>query len=184
MRKTLLALTPAALLLLTVAGGAQAASNAQITITGNVVAATCDVSLSSNNLDLGNYTAAQFTDVATPVAASQKQFTVGINNCQVPLAAADTANVVVTGQTLGGNPNMFNTTGTNTGVMLREVSAPAGTYITNGQKLLIATAGSTPASGDFDGQALSLSAGLASTTTTGIDIGAVNAPILFSFAYN
>ncbi|WP_025123102.1 MULTISPECIES: fimbrial protein [unclassified Serratia (in: enterobacteria)] len=184
MRKNLLTLTPAALLLLAVAGGAQAASNAQITITGTVVAATCDVSLSTNNLDLGNYTPAQFTGVATPIPASQHPFTVGLSNCQTPLAASDAAGLVVTGQTLAGNTNMFNTTGTNTGVMLRQASAPAGTYISNGDKLTVATAGTTPSAADFNGQTLSLTAGLASTSTTGVNIGAVNAPILFSFAYN
>lgn len=183
-RQTFLSLTPMALLLLAVAGGAQAASNAQITITGNVVAATCDVSLSTNNLDLGNYTPSEFTGVATPVAASQHPFTVGLSNCQTPLAAGDTAGVVVTGQTLAGNSNMFNSTSTNTGVMLSLASAP-GTYITSGQKLNMATAGTTPAAGDFNGKTLSVTAGLASTaTTTGVDIGAVSAPILFSFAYN
>ncbi|VXC74184.1 MULTISPECIES: fimbrial protein [Serratia] len=184
MRKILSTMTPVALLLLATAGGAQAASNAQITITGTVVAATCDVSLSTNNLDLGNHTPADFTAVATPIPASQKAFTVGVNNCQTPLSAGDTANLVVSGQTLGGNPNMFNSTGTNTGVMLRLASAPAGTYITNGEKLLVATAGATPAQSDFNGKTLSLQAGLASTTTTGVNIGAINAPILFSFAYN
>ena len=182
MRKNLLTLAPAALLLMAAAGGAQAASNAQMTITANVVAATCDVSLSTTNLDLGNYTSSQFGAVATPIAASVKPFTVGLSNCQTPLAADDTAGLVVSGQTLGGNPNMFNTTGTNTGIMLSQVSAP-GVYFTNNQKLNVATAGSTPATGDFNAKTLSLQAGLASTSTTA-DLGAVSAPILFSFAYN
>jgi major type 1 subunit fimbrin (pilin) len=183
MRKTLLTLTPAALLLLVAANGAQAASNAQMTITGSVVAATCDVSLSTNNLDLGNVTPIEFTGVATPVSSSQKSFTIGVNNCQAPVAAGDTANLLVTGQTLGGNTNMFNSTGTNTGVMLSLVSTPTS-YINSGDKLLVATAGATPTVGDFNGKTLSLQAGLASTTTTGVNIGEVNAPILFSFAYN
>ncbi|WP_145540514.1 fimbrial protein [Yersinia alsatica] len=183
MRKTILALTPAALILLTAAGNTQAATNAQLTVTANVVAATCDVSLSTNNLDLGNYSPKQFTGVATPIPASQKTFTVGLNNCETPAAAGDTASLVVSGQTLGGNPNLFNTTGTNTGVMLNQVATPT-TFINNGDKLLVATAGTTPAIGDFNTKTLSLQAGLASTTTTGIDIGAVSAPILFAFAYN
>ncbi|AHG22586.1 hypothetical protein Z042_01885 [Chania multitudinisentens RB-25] len=183
MRKILSTVTPVALLLLATAGATQAASNAQITITGNVVAATCDVSLSTNNLDLGNHTPADFAAVATPVAASVKTFTVGINNCQTPLADGDTANLVVTGQTLGGNPNMFNSTGTNTGVMLSLASTPSA-YINNGDKLLVATAGAVPAQSDFNGKTLSLQAGLASTVAAGAEIGAINAPILFSFAYN
>ncbi len=183
MRKTIFTLVPAALALLVVAGNVQAASNAQLTVTANVVAATCDVSLSTNNLELGNFAATQFIGVATPIPASQKTFTVGLNNCQAPVAAADTANLVVSGQTLGGNPNLFNSTGTNTGIMLNQVSAPTS-YITSGQKLSVATAGATPTASDFNTKTLSLQAGLASTSATGIDIGAVNAPILFSFAYN
>ncbi|WP_447870172.1 hypothetical protein [Serratia fonticola] len=55
MRKSIFTLAPAALVLLAVAGNAQAATNAQLTVTANVVAATCDVSLSTNSLDLGNF---------------------------------------------------------------------------------------------------------------------------------
>lgn len=182
MRKSLLALTPAALFMLAIAGGAQAASNGQITITGNVVASTCDVSMSTNNLDLGNHAPSAFTSVATPVTASKKAFTVGINNCGTPAAAGDTAGLLVTGQTLGGNANMFNSTGTNTGVMLQQVGS--STYISSGDKLEVAKAGATPVAGDFNGKVISVNAGLASTSSTAVDLGAVNAPILFSFAYN
>ncbi|CAI1937276.1 TPA: fimbrial protein [Serratia fonticola] len=183
MRKINFSLTPAALVLLAVAGNVQAASNAQLTVTANVVAATCDVSLSTNNLDLGNFSPSQFTGVATPVPASQKTFTVGLSNCEAPIAAADQANLVISGQTLAGNPNLFNSTGTNTGIMLNEVSAPTA-YLTNGQKLSVATAGATPEAGDFNAKTLSLQAGLASTDIAKTDIGSVSAPILFSFAYN
>ncbi|ELI7922737.1 fimbrial protein [Yersinia enterocolitica] len=184
MRKNAFTLAPAALLLLVVAGSAQAASNAQMTITANVVASTCDVSLSTNNLDLGNYTKSQFTSVATPIAASLKPFTVGLNNCETPLKNGDIASLVVTGQTLGGNPNMFNTTGTNTGIMLNLASSPT-VFISNNDKLQVATASTTPSASDFNGKTLSLQAGLASTAASAAtDIGAVSAPILFSFAYN
>lgn len=168
--------------LLAISGITQAASNGQITITGNVVAATCDVSISTNNLDLGNFSKSSFTAVATPVSASIKQFTVGLSNCETPLTSGDTAGLIVTGQTLGGNPNIFNSTGTNTGIMLSKTSTP-NDFITAGQKLSLATAGATPATSDFNAKSLSLQAGLASTSTTP-DIGSVSAPILFSFAYN
>lgn len=183
MRNSIFTLTPAALVLLAMTGNVQAASNAQLTVTANVVAATCDVSLSTNNLELGNYSPTQFTGIATPIATSQKKFTVGLNNCEVPKAAGDKANLVISGQTLGGNPNLFNSTGTNTGIMLSQVETPT-TYINAGDKLLVATAGATPAVGDFNTKTLSLQAGLASTTITGVDIGAVSAPILFAFSYN
>jgi len=182
MRKSIFTLAPVVAVLLAGSGVAQAASNAQMTITANVVAATCDVSLSNASLDLGNYSKSAFTTVATPVTASVKTFTVGLSNCETPAKAGDKASLIVTGQTLGGNPNIFNSTGTNTGVMLSETATPTN-YITNGQKLAVATAGATPAAGDFNAKSLSLQAGLASTSTTP-DIGMVSAPILFSFAYN
>jgi major type 1 subunit fimbrin (pilin) len=161
---------------------AHAASNAQMTITADVVAATCDVSLSTSAMDLGNYSPSQFTAVATPVAESTKQFTVGINNCDTPLAAGDTANLVISGQTLGGNPNIFNSTGTNSGIMLNEKGS--STFLKNGDKLNVASA-TTPDPADFNGKIITLEAGVASTGTAGsIEFGHISAPVLFSFAYN
>ncbi|AHG22562.1 hypothetical protein Z042_00980 [Chania multitudinisentens RB-25] len=183
MCKPLLNLTPAALLLLMVTSSVQAASNAQMIITASVVAAACDVSLSTSNLDLGNYTPSDFSGVANPISASKKQFIVGISNCQTPLAANDIAQLTITGQTLAGNPTLFNSNNTNTGVMLSQVSTPTD-YLKNGDVLSVATAGGTPSTEDFNGKTLSLQAGLAATTTSGINFGAVNAPILFSFTYN
>ncbi|CAM4293308.1 fimbrial protein [Serratia silvae] len=183
MRKSIFTLAPAALVLLAIAGNVQAATNAQLTVQANVVAATCDVSLSTNSLDLGNFSPAQFTGILTPIAASAKQFTVGLNNCETPANATDTANLVVSGQTLAANPNVFNTTGTNTGIMLSTVEKPT-TYIKAGEKLQLATAGETPAAGDFNGKTLSLQVGLASTSADKTNIGAVNAPIMFAFSYN
>lgn len=182
MRKSIYSLAPIALALLTCSGVVNAASNATMNITANVVAATCDVSVSNSTLDLGNYTKTNFGAVATPIASSLKTFTVGLSNCEKPKTAGDKANLVISGQTLGGNPNIFNSTGTNTGVMISQVSAPT-TYLSAGDKIAVATAGATPAVGDFNGKAISLQAGLASTSATP-DIGAVSAPIIFSFAYN
>lgn len=102
MRKSIFTLAPVVAALLAGSGVAQAASNAQMTITANVVAATCDVSLSNASLDLGNYSKSAFTTVATPVTASVKTFTVGLSNCETPAKAGDKASLIVTGQTLGG----------------------------------------------------------------------------------
>lgn len=182
MRKSVFTLAPLVAVLLAGSGAAQAASNSQMTITASVVAATCDVSLSNPSLDLGNYPKSAFTTVATPVTASVKTFTVGLSNCETPAKAGDKASLIVTGQTLAGNPNIFNSTGTNTGVMLSQTATPT-TYITSGQKLLVATAGEKPNVTDYNAKTLSLQAGVASTSLAA-DIGMVSAPILFSFAYN
>lgn len=182
MRNSIYSMAPIALALLACSSVANAASNATMNITANVVAATCDVSVSNSTLDLGNFTKTDFISVAKPIASSLKTFTVGLSNCEKPKVAGDKANLVISGQTLGGNPNIFNSTGTNTGVMISQVSTPS-TYLSAGEKIAVATAGATPAVGDFNGKSVSLQAGLASTSMTP-DIGAVSAPIIFSFAYN
>jgi len=164
MKKSLFILAPIAAVLLAGMGTAQAASNAQITITANVTQATCDVSLSTANLDLGNYSVAQFTQVATPVTGSTKTFTVGLSNCEAPSTQGDIAGLVISGQTLAGNTNIFNSTGTNTGIMLSQVTAPT-TYLSAGDTLDVATASATPAVGDFNGKTLSLQAAVASAST-------------------
>lgn len=184
MHKILSTLTPAALLLLTLANGAQAASNTTVQITGSVVAATCDVSSSATNLDLGNYTPSEFTTVATPITGSMQQFSVSLTNCQNPLKSGDTANLVVAGTTLGGSTNIFNSSGTNAGVMLSQASSPT-VFINAGDKLLVSTATEITNSTDFNGKSLSFIAGLASSSSkNGVNIGTVSAPITFQFVYN
>lgn len=184
MRNTLFILTPATLLFLTLAGSVQAASNTTVQITGSVVAATCDVSSSTTHLDLGNYTPAQFTAVSTPIESSVKQFSVSLSNCQEPLAVGDTANLVVSGPTLDAVTNIFSDSAMNTGVMLSQASTP-NVFINTGDPLLVSTATTTDDSSDFNGKSLVFNAGLASSSSSsGVDIGLVSAPITFQFVYN
>lgn len=183
MRKSVFTLAPAIMLLLAGSSVSYAGSNAQMTITASIVAATCDVSVSTSSLDLGNHSGASFIKIGTPLAESQKSFTVGLNNCQSSSKAGDTGNVIVSGATLGGNPNIFNSSGSESGIMLSLAGAPAGTYISAGDKLNIATAGTTPSASDFNAKTISLRAGVASTKASP-EPGNILAPILFSFAYN
>lgn len=180
MRKNTFALTSVALALLATSSVSLAATNAQMTITGDIVAVTCDVSVSNSNLDLGNFKESDFSAIATPIAASVKKFTVGLNNCGTP-TASKIAGVTVRGQTLGGNPTIFNSTGTNTGVMMKV--AGSSDYVAAGDTIDIATAdATTPVAGDFNGKTISMEAGLAKSVTAA-DLGHINAPVIFSFAY-
>lgn len=184
MKKSLFAFAPMGLLFL-VANGASAANNALITITGSVVATSCDINLSTTSLDLGNISQTEFVSALTPVASSQRDFSLSLSNCGTP-QAGQVAQVQVIGSVLTGENTIFNNDSTrNTGVMLRESGSSTG-YIANNDLLLIATAdGTTPAASDFNGQRLNLQAGLASTTTnTNVDLGGVTAPILFNFITN
>ena len=83
---------------------------------------------------------------------------------------------------MGGNEDMFNSTETNTGIML-SLQDKANQYIKNGDLLEVAKAGDTPQLGDFNNKMLSLQAGLASYSAEP-QIGEVRAPVLFSFIYN
>lgn len=184
MKKSLFALAPMGLLLL-VANGASAANNALITITGSVVATSCDLNLSTTSLDLGNTAQTAFTTALVPVASSQREFTLTLSNCGTP-ETSQVAKVQVSGTTLPGQSNIFsNNSSLNVGVMLSESGSPTS-YITNNQSLTIATADSSnPSASDFNGQRLNFQAALASTTTnTNVDLGSVTAPILFNFITN
>ncbi len=184
MKKSLFALAPLGLLLL-VANNASAANNAQITITGSVVATSCDINLSTTALDLGNVPQASFTTPLQSVASSQRNFSLSLSNCGTP-EADQVAQVQVTGSVLPGQSNIFNSDTTrNTGVMISNANTPS-VYIDNNEVLDIATADATdPAAGDFNGQRLNLQAGLATTAATAnVDLGGVTAPILFNFITN
>lgn len=175
-------LIPVALFLFSLSSYSQAASSAQITITGNVQSTTCDVDISTNSLDLGALRPADFTAVAKPVAESVRAFSVGLNNCTAP-AAAGTAGLMVTGQTLFGNTDIFSSGTTNTGVMLNQVGT--STYIKSGETLEVAkVAGDPPADNELNGKTLALQAGLAKGNDATADVGRVSAPILFQFVYN
>lgn len=184
MRMSKFSLATAAVLLTAVSTSTFAASNAELTITGNIVTSTCDVSVSTPTLDLGNHSKSAFTAVATPVTASVKTFTVGLNNCDSPSVEGDLANLVITGQTVAGNSSIFNSAGSasDSGVML-SVSGSPTTYLSQGEKIPVAVASSQPGAGDFNNKTVSFNAGLASTNISP-NPGTVNAPILLSFVYN
>ncbi|ATM96766.1 P pilus assembly protein, pilin FimA [Yersinia frederiksenii] len=183
MRTTLLTLSPAALLLLASAGTAFAADsgrNAMITIEASIVTATCDVSV-TDRLNLNNHTAAVFTAANTFIDTTAQNFDVRLMNCGTPSAEDDTASLRISGSTLsGGSNNIFNSDNSSSvGVMIKH----EGTILQSGDSILVGTAGSTPAPGDFE-KSISLSAALATTNISAIENTTISAPITFSFVYN
>lgn len=191
MRKSLFILTPLFATLLATSSLTQAASNGQITISGSVVDVTCDVSVPAS-LNLGNFARTAFSTVSTPVAGSTQPFKVALTNCTTPAADA-TANVIISGNTLAGNTNIFNKTDDIAGVMISTEAEPT-TYLKSGDKIQIAKAAAAstgsggsatpgPTAGDFNQKTLTFQAGLASIVTTP-DARQIEAPITFSFAYN
>lgn len=181
MRKSLFILTPLFATLLAASSLTQAASNGQITISGNVVDVTCDASVPAS-LNLGNFAKSAFTTVATPVNGSTRSFSVELSNCGTP-SASGKASVIMSGNTLPGNPTIFNAQDGTAGVMISTDAAPT-TYLTSDTNILVATAPATgPSPAAFNNKTLKLRAGLAATKTNP-ETGVVNAPVTFSFAYN
>jgi major type 1 subunit fimbrin (pilin) len=183
MRKSLFAIAPAALLLMSVAGTSQAADNAVVTIQGNIQAATCDVTASTSLLDLGTHKPSAFTAAKTPVADSTKPFTLTLSNCDVGTDTVEhTASLMVDGNTLTGNTNIFSDNSTGEyGVMINE--AGKTTYVNAGDEIEVAKTSATPVAGDLNGKMLSMEASLASLSTTP-GTGRMKAPVSFQFIYN
>ncbi|WP_145536080.1 fimbrial protein [Yersinia thracica] len=187
MRKILLALTPVVLLL---SAGAQAASNGEIEITASVVAGTCDIALSRNTLDLGNYSVKTLgTSIDKPLADSTGSFALSLNKCDAPAKTGDTASVIVSGPVVTGTQNLFNGTGVgaDTGIML-STSTETNKYIANGDSVVIATAEDIPDVNkadltSFDNQSVIFNVGVASHVKEP-KVGVISAPLLFSFSYN
>ncbi|MEY1424427.1 fimbrial protein [Morganella morganii] len=102
----LAALTTATLLTIASAN-AMAEKNATVTFTGAIANATCDVSASQKNVDLGTHAAQSVTDISN--ALSAENFNLNLTNCSDD--ATDPEGVALhlsaTGNTLEGNPNLF-----------------------------------------------------------------------------
>ncbi|WP_258089455.1 fimbrial protein [Serratia liquefaciens] len=162
---------------------AHAANNAQTVITGDIVAATCELE-ATPTVDLGNWAASEFTKVG---AHNETQdLTLGISGCQGALEEGGKISATVRGYNIEGSPTVFSKSGsTNTvGVQLTDAQ---GTVIANGEKILIASQSKPAPEGragsSLDGQTLKLKAQLFSTTAE-TAIQHVEAPINFSITYN
>ncbi|HEJ9414467.1 TPA: type 1 fimbrial protein [Proteus mirabilis] len=92
-----------------------AAKNADVTFTGRLVAATCDVTPSKASIDLGTYVTSEIT--STEAALGERDFSLTLNNCtkySQPAGEDGTGEVTVsnielmaTGTALVGNNKLF-----------------------------------------------------------------------------
>lgn len=89
------------------AGAASAAQNAQINVSGQIAAATCDLSVSNPNIDLGTHISADV--VAGDIANSQKDFTLQLTNCSKDQTGTS-VQLFAKGTALDANGDYFNTT--------------------------------------------------------------------------
>lgn len=184
MRKSLFALSPAALLLMSASHASFAASNGEIVVRGNVTSATCDVKMSQPSADLGNWKPADFVGDKTSIAASKTSFNVGLENCGAPAATGLVASLIVTGNTLNLHDDIFNSDGkSDHGVMLEDSN---GDTVKANQKI---TLKDFAVDDDADSDKLNalnadFTVGIASVTKGVATSGSLVAPIVFQFDYN
>ncbi|WP_166290298.1 fimbrial protein [Photorhabdus stackebrandtii] len=205
--KKILKISVVAALVLGVVSAASAADEAQhvkknteVTITGSVVAATCDVTSPNANgkVDLGNASAGAFeagtfggqTSIASYVGTAPRLITVSLINCDDQNTDANKIQLRVSGKTLDGSNNtIFNDSekGKNVGAILTYGNGTKKEVVPNNGYVLLkgAAAAGTGAKGkDFDGYSVTFSAYMASTVLKPESGQDINAPITFSYAYN
>ncbi|WP_203448955.1 fimbrial protein [Photorhabdus khanii] len=178
----------------------QVKKNTEVTITGSVVAATCDVTSPNANgkVDLGNASAGAFeagtfndqTSIASYVGTAPRLITVSLINCDDQNTDANKIQLRVSGKTLDGSNNtIFNDSekGKNVGAILTYENGTKKEVVPNNGYVPLKgdTAAGTGAKGkDFDGYSVTFSAYMASTVLKPGSGQAINAPITFSYAYN
>ncbi|EQB98454.1 fimbrial protein [Photorhabdus temperata] len=112
--KKILKISVVAALVLGVVSTANAAKNAVVTISGMVVAATCDVTTpgSSGRVDTGNYQKSAFespkdrfpgADIGFYVPKSERHFSIALDNCDGENKEANKVQLYVTGATLNNS---------------------------------------------------------------------------------
>ncbi|MBP9642108.1 MAG: type 1 fimbrial protein [Budvicia sp.] len=174
--KTLL-LAPVAAFIMSV-GTAQAATNAQVTITGQIAAATCDLNVTNSNIDLGTVVSSDVT-VAGPIATTSKDFTLNLSNCTQDGETGTVVSMLSKGTALAANTNYFNNVdGGTVGVQLT-VNGQA--VKPNASTPLTALAGEVLTAG---GSAQVLMNAQLNSTVAKPATQQIEAPITFSVAYN
>ncbi|MCC8464278.1 fimbrial protein [Photorhabdus bodei] len=200
MKRQILKISVVAALVLGAASAALAeghvGKNTTVTITGNVVAATCDVTSPNANgkVDLGNasataFIASTFTDqkgIVSYVKDAPRLITVSLINCDDDNTDASKVQLRVTGPVLDGSNNaIFNESGggKNVGAILTYESGKK-VVPNNGYVPLTGTAATGAKGKDFDGFAVTFTAYMASTILKPGSDQTIDAPITFSYAYN
>lgn len=170
-------LAPVAAFIMTV-GTAQAATNAQVTITGQIAAATCDLNVTNSNIDLGTVISSDVT-AAGPIVSTSKDFTLNLSNCSQDGEEGTVVSMFSKGTALAVNTNYFNNIdGGTVGVQLTANGQPVKP---NTSTTLTALAGEVLTEG---GSAqVAMNAQLNSTVAAPASQN-IEAPVTFSVAYN
>lgn len=184
LNKTLLTLSVAGAGLM-MFSSVQAATNAQVTITGQIAAATCDLSVTKNNIDLGTYVSSTISANAV-ITGSSKDFTLNLTNCSADYdgtaQGAVPVSLYATGTALAADNNYFNNVdGGTVGVKLTADSTTATPVdIKPNVAAGIASLSALTSGGSAT---IPMTAALFSTVATPA-AQMIEAPVTFSVAYN
>lgn len=90
-------------------GAAMSATNAQVTVTGNIAAATCDLSVTNTNIDLGTFISSDIENVGT-IAGSTHNFDMSLSNCSQEFdgESGKFVQMYAKGTALAANTSLFN----------------------------------------------------------------------------
>ena len=199
MKKQMMKVGLVAALVMGAMSAANAASVADLTFTGAVTKATCDVNVAGGNtqtINLGKYAAAEFVAVGTPLNKSSKQVTLSFSSCVGEQIAAGESLVLSVSQQSSVSPVLSNAGlwGDNpigVGVRLTAESqdpdlipVDALTPDENEMEIFTADDVASPAA-DAAPQPVVLTAALASyLPSASITSGTIKAPLEFSVSYD
>lgn len=168
--KGIIALAPAALIV-AMAGNAQAASQADVTLQGSIVDSTCELTANHGaaTLNVGSYAKAQFTAAKKQVGS--EPLSVMLQNC-----TADTAGALQVTGVVGADNNVF----------LSDVGQAAGFMLTQEDNTTAVVNGaSIPVTAGKDGTlAYTFNVGMAVLNKDAVTPGSYHAPIKISYVNN
>ncbi|MDK1711687.1 fimbrial protein [Serratia marcescens] len=198
MKKQMMKVGLVAALVMGAMSAANAASVADLTFTGAVTKATCDVNVVGGNtqtISLGKYAAAEFVAVGTPLAKSSKQVTLSFGSCIGEQIAAGDSLVLSVSQQSGlvpalSNAGLWGDNAIGVGVQLTAESQdpdliPVDTLTPDENEMQIFTADNETPAADAAPQPVVLTAALASyLPSASITSGTIKAPLEFSVSYD
>lgn len=176
-----------------------AGTNAQITITGDVVPVTCDVSGggagTGGSVDLGNAAATEFTagtgiyQGLKMVMGNRRNFTVGVGGCSgtvesgkiLSLNVLDAQSIPASKYVLGGGAGSTTSTFGSTLEAKKTISDTSSSLLKQGDKVEVFKYTSTDGEA-ANGSEVQFAATMASVVTP--SVGHSVAPVTFSIAYN
>ncbi|HEK0806998.1 TPA: type 1 fimbrial protein [Proteus mirabilis] len=164
-----------------------AAKNADVTFTGRLVAATCDVTPSKASIDLGTYVTSEITSTAAPLG--ERDFSLTLNNCTKYSQPGDDEDTTIsnielmaTGTALVGNNKLFSSPdSSDLGQAGIKISAMGKDILPNqSAELALKAEGSKE-----DNIIVPMKAGLYVTSTeASLNPQDIRVPVTFSVAYN